>query len=51
MKHDKIVIKGAKLHNLKNIDVEIPKGKLTVGLRIFYEKPKIKLNHFPKKNN
>ena len=30
MKHDKIVIKGAKLHNLKNIDVEIPKGKLTV---------------------
>ena len=30
MKNDKIIIKGAKLHNLKNIDVEIPKGKLTV---------------------
>jgi len=27
---DFIVIKGAKIHNLKNIDVSIPKGKLTV---------------------
>lgn len=25
-----IVIKGARIHNLKNIDIEIPKGKLTV---------------------
>jgi len=25
-----IYIKGAKLHNLKNIDVEIPRNKLTV---------------------
>jgi excinuclease ABC subunit A len=27
---DKIVIKGARVHNLKNIDVEIPKNKLVV---------------------
>lgn len=29
-KHNSIQVKGAKLHNLKNIDVEIPHGKLTV---------------------
>ena len=28
--HDKIVIKGARQHNLKNINVEIPKNKLVV---------------------
>lgn len=28
--HDKIIIKGAREHNLKNIDVEIPKYKLVV---------------------
>jgi excinuclease ABC subunit A len=27
---DKIVIKGARQHNLKNIDLEIPKNKLVV---------------------
>jgi excinuclease ABC subunit A len=27
---DKITIKGAREHNLKNIDVEIPRGKITV---------------------
>jgi excinuclease ABC subunit A len=27
---ESIVVKGAKVHNLKNIDVEIPKNKLTV---------------------
>lgn len=27
---DKIVIKGAKEHNLKNIDLEIPRDKLVV---------------------
>ena len=27
---DKIVIKGAKEHNLKNINVEIPRDKLVV---------------------
>jgi len=30
MHEDKIVIKGARQHNLKNIDLEIPKGKLVV---------------------
>lgn len=30
MAPDSIRVKGAKLHNLKNIDVEIPKNKLTV---------------------
>jgi excinuclease UvrABC ATPase subunit len=29
---DTIKITGARIHNLKNIDVEIPKGKLTVGV-------------------
>ncbi|TFG07550.1 ATP-binding cassette domain-containing protein, partial [Candidatus Thorarchaeota archaeon] len=28
--HDCIKIRGARAHNLKNIDVEIPKGKITV---------------------
>ena len=28
--NDKIVIKGAKVHNLKNIDLEIPRNKLVV---------------------
>jgi excinuclease ABC subunit A len=27
---DSIVVKGAKMHNLKNIDVTIPRNKLTV---------------------
>jgi len=30
MGKDKIIVKGAKLHNLKNIDVEIPRDKFTV---------------------
>ncbi|MDD5428057.1 MAG: excinuclease ABC subunit UvrA [Candidatus Omnitrophica bacterium] len=30
MEKDNIFIKGAREHNLKNIDVEIPRGKLTV---------------------
>lgn len=30
MSQDKIIVKGAKLHNLKNINVEIPKNKFTV---------------------
>jgi excinuclease ABC subunit A len=30
MAHDKIIIKGARQHNLKNINVEIPKNKLVV---------------------
>ena len=30
MKKDKIIIKGAREHNLKNIDVEIPRNSLTI---------------------
>lgn len=30
MAKDKIIIKGAKEHNLKNIDLEIPRDKLVV---------------------
>ena len=30
MLKDKIIIKGARSHNLKNIDVEIPRDKLVV---------------------
>jgi excinuclease ABC subunit A len=30
MKSNEIYIKGARLHNLKNIDVRIPRNKLTV---------------------
>ncbi|MBI3794114.1 MAG: excinuclease ABC subunit UvrA [Nitrospinae bacterium] len=30
MKHGKIIIKGAKEHNLKNIDLELPRDKLIV---------------------
>ncbi len=30
MEHDKIIIKGAKENNLKNIDIEIPRDKLVV---------------------
>ena len=30
MAHEKIIVKGAKEHNLKNIDVEIPRNELVV---------------------
>lgn len=30
MGHDTIVVQGAKIHNLKNIDVQIPRNKFTV---------------------
>ncbi len=30
MPFDKIIVKGARIHNLKNINVEIPRNKLTV---------------------
>lgn len=30
MNNDKIIIKGAKVHNLKNVDLEIPRDKLVV---------------------
>ena len=30
MTHDKIIIKGAKENNLKNVNIEIPRDKLVV---------------------
>ena len=30
MKQDKIVIRGARVHNLKNVDVEIPRDQLVI---------------------
>ncbi len=30
MAEDKIIIKGARVHNLKNIDLELPRNKLIV---------------------
>jgi excinuclease ABC subunit A len=30
MSSDKIIIQGARQHNLKNIDVELPRNKLLV---------------------
>ena len=33
---DKIVIKGARENNLKNIDIEIPKNKLVVMLSLIH---------------
>lgn len=30
MTNDKIIVKGARIHNLKNVSVEIPRNKLTV---------------------
>lgn len=30
MKQPSIVVKGARAHNLKNVDIEIPKDKLIV---------------------
>ena len=29
-KHDRIIVEGARVHNLKNVDVTIPRNKLTV---------------------
>ena len=30
MANDKIIVKGARVNNLKNIDIQIPRGKFVV---------------------
>jgi hypothetical protein len=44
MVKDSIVIKGARVHNLKNIDVDIPHGSFTV-----LERPPLRLIRFLQK--
>ena len=43
-----IVIKGAKVNNLKNIDVTIPRDKLVVlsGLSLEFEKGSLRCKYF-----
>ena len=52
MNQDKIVIKGAREHNLKNINLEIPKNKLVetpkIANNINFLDPNLDLNKVPK---
>ena len=46
MASNKIIIKGAKEHNLKNIDLEIPRDKLVVFTGRVPESPRLRLTQF-----
>lgn len=52
MANDKIIIHGARAHNLKNIDITIPKNKLVVVTGLSGSgKSSLALTHYTQRDN